>query len=93
MADLTDVLIRLQEERLRATYGAVAGYIGGNPLYLMQDRPRDPLHSWVVNKKTGDPTKYREDQKHPELYQNDRVLQTPSEVEEVVEPDGDSRSD
>ena len=76
MADdpLTPLLFRLQSLRQRATYGAVAGVVGGHPRSLMRGRPRDPLHSWVVNAQNGRPTRYRDDEMHPNLFDRDDVV-------------------
>jgi hypothetical protein len=78
--DLTPILHALQDGKTRATYGAVAEQIGAVPMFLMSGRPRDPLHSWVVNKESGMPTKYAEDQMHPDLLTNSSVIQTANEL-------------
>ena len=65
---------------MRATYGAVAERIGAVPMFLMSGRPRDPLHSWVVNKESEMPSKYAEDQMHPDLLSNSSVIQTADEL-------------
>ena len=77
---LTTLLYRLQDGRQRATYGAVAGMLGAVPLYVMSGRPRNPLHSWVVSAKTGQPSKYEPDQIHADLLAHDRVLTTADEL-------------
>jgi len=82
---ISDVLLALQENKTRATYGAVAQVVGATAFSVMSGCPRDPLHSWVVNKLTGDPTKYRHDQKHPDLYKNDRVIESPDTLESLLE--------
>jgi hypothetical protein len=71
---LTHVLLALDAARTRATYGAVAGHLGVPAMFLMNGRPRDPLHSWVVSKKDGRPTGYPEELWHADLLQNDRVI-------------------
>jgi len=77
---LTHVLLRLDAVRTRATYGAVAGHLGVTPRFLMRDRPRDPLHSWVVGKQTGRPTGYPEELWHADLLQNDRVIGSAGDI-------------
>ena len=71
---LTPILYALQERRQRATYGAVAEVVGLPALFLMRGRPRDPIHSWVVNARTGLPTGYTDDATHPDLLAHDRVV-------------------
>ena len=78
---LTHVLHQLDAARTRATYGAVAGHLDVTPRFLMRDRPRDPLHSWVVSKKDGRPTGYPEELWHPDLLQNDRVIERTEDLE------------
>ena len=77
---LTALLHRLQDGRQRATYGAVAGVLGAVPMFVMTARPRNRLHSWVVNAATGRPTRYEPDDVHPELEATDRVLRTEDEL-------------
>lgn len=75
------VLECLNREKVRCTYGAVADVIGGIPLGVSQQlKPRRPWASWVVNKRTGDPTGYTEDQKHPDLYRKKHVIKTGEEL-------------
>jgi hypothetical protein len=68
--NLDDVIALLNQEHLRASYGAVAGIIGGSARSLMTGRPHSLADSWVVaartNRKTGArrgwPTGYRDDE-------------------------------
>ena len=46
----------------------------------MSNRPRDPLHSWVVSAKTGLPTGYGPDETHMDLLANARVLRTADDL-------------
>lgn len=85
MADLADdplttLLHRLQDGRQRATYGAVAGVLGAVPMFVMSGRPRNALHSWVVNARTGQPSKYEPDEIHAELETHDGVLTSEDEL-------------
>ena len=82
---LTDLLYRLQDGRQRATYGAVAAVVGAVPMFVMSGRPRDPLHSWVVNAQTGRPTRYADDQVHADLQAHDRILRTEGELREWLD--------
>ena len=77
---LTDVLLALDAAKQRATYGAVAGHLDVPPMFLMRDRPRDPLHSWVVNKQTGLPSGYPDDAVHLDLLRHARVLRSADEI-------------
>ena len=75
------VLECLNREKVRCTYGAVADVIGGIPLGVSRQLvPKRPWASWVVNKRTGDPTSYTEDQKHPDLYRKKHVITTGEEL-------------
>ena len=46
----------------------------------MSNRPRDPLHSWVVSAQTGLPTGYGPDETHTDLLANERVLRTADDL-------------
>ena len=49
---LGTVIDYLVAARLRATYGAVGGYLGRPAMFLMQDRPKNHRNSWIVNAET-----------------------------------------
>ena len=83
--DLMHVLLALQKGKARATYGAVAGLLGGSARSIMRGKPRDPLHSWVVSKQTGMPSGYEEEQRHEDLLSNSRVIQGSEELEAYLE--------
>ena len=57
-AALEDTVDRLHRYGQAATYGAVAGVVGGHPRTVMQGRDRSLPYSWVVNKRTRVPTGY-----------------------------------
>jgi hypothetical protein len=78
---MDQIIDALDRERQRATYGAVAAYLGKAPRTLMAGRERDQRHSWIVSRKTGTPTGYDPSQMHPELLANDRILETREEME------------
>ena len=82
---LTPLLYALQERRQRATYGAVAGVVGLPAMFLMRGRPRDPLHSWVVNAGTGLPTGYTDDQTHADLLARDHVVRDADALQALVD--------
>lgn len=78
---MDEILDTLDQARQRATYGAVAAIVGSSPRTLMSGRDRDRRHSWVVSRKSGQPTGYEPDQMHPELMRSERVIETREELE------------
>ena len=76
------ILDALHHARQRATYGAVAAAVGKSPRMLMAGRERDTRHSWVVSRRSGQPTGYEATQMHPELTRSDRVIETSEELEQ-----------
>ncbi|GEM_PF-320232 len=80
---LDDIVAQLNKRKQRATYGAVAGVVGGWPRWLMKGRARCPCYSWVVAKHTGSPTGYAESQIDPDCRsQIDRGL--PKVIEDAA---------
>lgn len=71
------ILDSLAGQQQRATYGAVAGVLNSAPRTLMSGRPRDPRHSWIVSRRTGEPTGYAPDQMDPALATRLEVLKSP----------------
>lgn len=67
---LDDLILRLNQQRQRATYGAIAGLLGGvTATELMSGRPRNRSNSWVVaatGSGYGKPSHYKEDDIHSE---------------------------
>jgi len=78
---VTDVLGFLNDERTRATYGAVAGVLGvpARSVGAMLGARR-PEASWVVNDMTGLPTDYEQADWHPDLLVNSGVIRTAHEL-------------
>jgi hypothetical protein len=74
--ELDNIIARLQHHDQRATYGAVAGVLQPprNPQFFMQPRERNHFNSWVVNQETGQPTGYTPAQEHPNLYNNNVIV-------------------
>ncbi len=89
---MDQIIDALDREHQRATYGAVAAYLGKAPRTLMSGRGRDARHSWVVSRKSGTPTGYDAGQLHPELLANEHIIETREELERwlagVKEPAG-----
>jgi hypothetical protein len=80
---LSPIVEQLERHRQAATYGAVAGVIGGVARFLMSNRPRDHRHSWVVSKETQRPTGYRPSEMHPALIRSVEekgVIEMPEEL-------------
>ena len=81
MPSLDHILDLLERHRQRATYGAVGAVVGVRAQFVMNGRPRDPRHSWVVNRLDGQPTGYTEEQKHPALTTRAAVISSGEELE------------
>ena len=74
MWTLDMILEMLEENTQRATYGAVAGVVGGHPIGVMNLRPRTPRNSWVVAKANGRPSGYHPHEMHPQLFSKSYVI-------------------
>jgi hypothetical protein len=79
---LAEILRFLNDEQIRATYGAVAGLLGIGPRSLAADGlgSRRPEASWIVAADGGLPTGYDRDQMHPALFRTSEVIQTGTEL-------------
>jgi hypothetical protein len=77
---LDDIVERLERHRQRATYGAVAGLLGRQPLTLFNGYPFSPRNSWVVASGNGRPTNYHPSQFHPDLFRNSHVIRSSEEL-------------
>jgi hypothetical protein len=82
MSDITidGILSALDEGHQRATYGAVAALLQTSPRTLMQGRQRDQRHSWVVSRRSGEPTGYSPEQIHPNLHEKSEIFATKAEL-------------
>ena len=80
------ILDCLNRERIRATYRAV-GEVLGRPAQSVGGAlgNRTKRASWVVNAKTGEPTGYRAEEKHPELHRTDQIVRTGEELSHLLE--------
>ncbi|HOW98904.1 MAG TPA: hypothetical protein P5567_02385 [Kiritimatiellia bacterium] len=69
------VLDFLNRNRLRATYGDVARFLG-IPMPALAELlgPPRPAASWVVNSETGKPSGYAEADCHPDLRSHDVIV-------------------
>ena len=82
---LDDILSALDSHQQRATYSAVASLLDRTPRMLMRGRDRAPSNSWIVSKTTGRPTGYTDENVHPRLLSNDRVLGSREELSTWLE--------
>ena len=72
---ITTVVEYINEVKTRCTYNAAAEAIGITPQALKKHlgEPR-PEVSWFVSPTSGDPTRYTDEEKHPELYRTTRII-------------------
>lgn len=82
---LEDIVDLLDRHGQRATYGAVAAVLGQSPRSLLRGRERGRQFSWIVNRESGMPTGYKEDQIDPRLRESGPVLETDAELREWLE--------
>jgi len=80
-ANLDEIVRFLNDERIRATYGAVAGLLGIIPRGLGSNLgSHRPEVSWIVNAETGLPADYDRQEIHPELFSRAEIIRTASEL-------------
>ncbi len=83
--DLDDIIRFLNDEQVRATYGAVAELVGGIPrgigARLTSMYSQSAEASWVVNADSGLPTGYQAHQRHPALLNDTEIIRSGSELE------------
>lgn len=79
------VLSALNKHRIRATYGAVADYLGTHPRLVGRlIGERRPEASWIVSKRDGLPTGYRETDYHENLLSNSKIIDSADELAALV---------
>jgi hypothetical protein len=72
---LEEILRFLNDQQVRATYGAVAEILNVPPRSVgAQLGERRPEASWVVNAENALPTGYRQDEMHPSLVSRSEVI-------------------
>ena len=71
----------LDQHGQRATYGAVARLVGHSPRSLLKGRDRGRRYSWIVNRETGLPSGYAEDQIDRRLPASGPVLADHAELQ------------
>jgi hypothetical protein len=81
---LDDIVACLNAAQVRATYGAVAALVGGIAQSIgarlggLEGQRREA--SWVVNAKTGLPTGYPAEHRHPALLNSSDIISTGDEL-------------
>lgn len=77
---ITMVVDYLNEVKTRCTFNAAAEAIGITPNVLKKQLgdPR-PQTSWFVSPTSGEPMRFSDEEKHPELYRTSRII-TSAEV-------------
>ena len=85
MLSLDEIVEVLDQRGQRATYGAVAAVVGQSPRSLLKGRDRDRRYSWIVNRGTGLPTGYQEDQIDPRLRESPPVIVSEAELRTWLE--------
>ncbi len=77
---ITIVVDYLNQVTTRCTYNAAAGALGITPQALKKQlgEPRQEA-SWFVSPTSGEPMRYTDEDKHPELYRTSRII-TSAEV-------------
>jgi len=78
---LDQIVDLLDQHGQRATYGAVARLVGHSPRSLLKGRDRGKRYSWIVNRETGLPTGYADDQIDPRLAGSGPVIATDAELQ------------
>ena len=71
---LKDVVSLLCKHSQRATYSAVGGLVGLPARSVMFGQPKTPANSFVVSKKSGDPTGYAPSECHATLKSHAMVI-------------------
>jgi hypothetical protein len=81
-ADLSfeEVVNVLDRHHTRATYGAVAAYLGQPAATLKKGIARSPRYSWLVSPGTSQPTGYAPSELHADLERTKFVLATDTEL-------------
>lgn len=86
---LDDIVAYLNDQKIRATYGAVAEVVGGIAqsigARLGGSYGRRPEASWVVNADTGLPTGYTVEQRHPALQSRTHIIRSGDELVRRIE--------
>ena len=82
---LDEIVDLLDRHGQRATYGAVAAVLGHSPRSLLKGRDRGRKFSWIVNRVTGLPTGYQDEQIDPRLKDSGPVISTDGDLRKWLE--------
>lgn len=82
---LDEIVDLLDQRGQRATYGAVARLVGHSPRSLLKGRDRARRYSWIVNRESGLPTGYTDDQIDPRLRDSGPVISDDAELRRWLE--------
>ena len=85
MLSLDEIVGLLDQHGQRATYGAVAKLVGHSPRSLLKGRDRGRRFSWIVNRGTGLPTGYDEEQIDPRLRDSAPAIASEAELRTWLE--------
>ena len=87
MANINDILLALNKNKIRATYGAIGQALGVPAMSVGRLLgAKRPEASWVVSASTGQPTAYSGKEIHPDLLAKDNVIRTGQELLSLLEP-------
>lgn len=76
---LSEILDFLNDRKMRAHYGAVAGVLDVSPRSIgTMLGEQTQRASWVVSKENNMPTDYKAENQHPDLERTSLIIQTPS---------------
>jgi hypothetical protein len=91
---LPEILQFLNDQQIRATYGAVAEVLGLGPRSMgVSLGPRTVEASWIVNGATGLPTDYSQQEMHPSLLRHNEIIKSGIELTLRLTPWKASRND
>lgn len=75
-----DIVATLARHKQRATYGALAGILGGLARSVMSGESKTANNSWVVAAKTGLPTGYTKSEMDPDLKIKSKIISDGDEL-------------
>ena len=80
-----EVLACLERKKTRCTDAAVAGLLGIQPRDLGRILgPKRPASSWVVSASTHRPAGYEQNEIHPDLFRNQRVIDSAEDLKRFI---------
>jgi hypothetical protein len=83
---LAEIITFLNDNRVRATYGAVAEILGVIPQSMgARLGPRHIEASWIVSAETGLPTGYSPTEIHPDLRSSSPLIRTGDDLRDRMQ--------